>query len=507
MIRRVVLAVMLTSSAVWAQDEERVSITIGTLKVLDLPFVMANYKVSPQDIVHVEALSDKQLQVTGVKQGTCAVVINGNGGQSMRYSVTVLDQVRKLLDRLRLDLDTLPELDLQINQSYIVIRGEVSDVAAWRKLYQVLPLYGDAVQNFATFRPKPESLVNLKKLLADSGFIVANEAVPQEAGKIGFGFSTDAVTLTGRVYTQADIVKLQQVLATQDWLAPVGVEKTDGKIRLVMNLSVEPTMIDVGAVYVGVSSMESSKIGSPNTFNIGGDFSSLVNLIRGGGSTHIANIGAGLNPTMSFLADNGVSRFRSAGHLTFISNDQDETGSGKKKATFHHGGTLSVRVQGTNSGDLKEINYGLDMKVSGGLIGANKVKIDVELERSELPEINNAGDYNQKRSDMKTSFICGLDETVVLAGTKELVENTSGPNGLPYLRKVPVLSWFISEKGESRNDMQLLVLISPRVVTQDVSIKIPVSAETADTLELAETPNKSRMKAEQRKKPWWKRIF
>ena len=97
---------------------------------------------------------------------------------------------------------------------------------------------------------------------------------------------------------------------------------------------------------------DGSSIGSKNTFNISGDFSSLVNLIRGGGSTHQATLGASLNPTINFLAENGVSRFKAAGHLTFISNE------GSKEAKFHHGGTMNVKVQGLNSGDLKEIPYG-----------------------------------------------------------------------------------------------------------------------------------------------------
>ena len=500
MMRKIVLCMALVAGVAAAQDAEKITLSIGMLKVVDLPFALETFKSSSPDVVQVETFTDRQLRLTGLKQGICDVVVNG-GGLSKQYSVTVVDNVRKLFDRLRSDLDSLPELELSINQNYIVIRGEISDVARWRQLRQVLPLYADAVQNFATFRPKPESLVNLKKLLSDSGFTVSDEAIPKETGVIGFGFTPEAVTVSGRVFTKSDIAALQQVFATQDWLAPVGAEKADGKIKLVFNLTVEPTMIDVGAVYVGVSKDDSTKIGSPNTFNVGGEFSILANLLRGGGASQQATLGAGLNPTMNFLAENGVSRFKAAGHLTFISNEDG------KEASFHQGGTMNVRVSGINAGDLKELPYGLTMKVSGGLIGANKVKLNVTLRRDDPPSINAAGDYDQKQSSVETSIICGLDETVVLAGMKEISENTTGPNGLPYIRRIPVLSWFVSQKGEQYRDMQLLVLVSPRVATQDVAIKIPPSAETADTLDEAEVSNKDRMKAEQKKKPWYRRIF
>ena len=503
MKRIVCMCAMMAAVMAAGQDGdfvEKISLTVGAIKVIDLPFVLQTFKASPPDVVQVENSTDRQLRLTGLKSGACDLIVNG-GGLSKQYIVTVLDNVRKLFDRLRADLDGLPELELSINQNYIVIRGEISDVEHWKVLRQVLPLYEKMVQNLAVFRPKPESLVNLKKLLTDSGFEVSETAIPKEPGKIGFAYSADAVTVTGRVYTPSDIAAIQQVFATQEWLAPPGADNVDGKIRLVMKLSVEPTMIDVGAVYVGVSSDEVRKIGSENTFAMAGTFSSLVGLLRGGaGATHHAGIGAGLNPTMRFLANNGVSRFKAAGHLTFISNEGD------KMASFHQGGTLSVRVQGVNSGDLKEIPYGLTMRVSGGLIGANKVKLNISLSRDDPPMANASGDYDQSQSSVETAVICGLDETIALAGMKQITEMTD-KRGLPYLRNVPVLSWFVSQKDDQNTDMQLLILISPRLATHGAAIEIPPSAQTADTVTQAETTNKERMKAEAKKKPWWRRIF
>lgn len=494
---------LLTAGFLFAQDAEKVTLPIGALKVIDLPFALQNYRVSSPDVLKVETFTDRQVRVTALKQGACDLEITG-GGLRKLYSIMVQDNVRKLFDRLRVDLDDLPELDLTINQDYIVIRGEISDVAHWAKLRRVLPLYADSVQSFAAFRPKPENYVNLKKMLTDSGFQVVDETIPKEAGKLGFAYSPDAVTVTGRVYTKADIEALQRVFATQDWLAFAGTEraeKSGGAIKLILNLTVEPTMIDVGAVYVGVSDSDASTIGSKNTFNISGEFSTLVNLIRGGGSTHQATLGASLNPTISFLAENGISRFKAAGHLTFISNE------GNKEASFHHGGTMNVKVSGVNSGDLKELPYGLTMRVTGGLIGANKVKLNMTLKRDDPPTVNAAGDYDQKQSSVETSVICGLNETVVLAGMKEITENTTGPNGVPYIRKIPVLSWFVAQESKDYKDMQLLVLISPRVATQDVSIKVPPSADTANTLEQAERPNSVRMNERKVNEPWWKRMF
>ena len=492
-------------SAAVAQDTaEKISIEVGVPKVIDLPFACENFLRTSTDVLDVEDLTGRQLRLTGKKPGICDLVVNG-GGLSKRYSVTVLNEIRKIFDGLRTSLDSMPELELVIiNQDHIEVRGEVSDPERWKLLWRVMERYDKkVVQNLTTFRPKPETLMNLKKMLTDSNFTLTDDAFPKEAGIIGFGYSADAITITGQMYCQGDIAKVQQILATQDWLTTGELtedkRERDGKIKLVFNLTVKPVMIDVGTVYVGVSDDNVKQIGSENTFSIIGDFGTLANLLRGGGASHQATLGAGLNPTVRFLAENGVSRFKTGAHLTFISNEEGTT-------SFHQGGTTSVRVQGVNSGDLKEIPYGLTMSISGGLIGGNEVKLRLSLNRSEQPEINAGGDYNQRQSNVETSFVCKLGETVVLAGMNEITE-TTGNRGLPYLRNVPVLSWFVSTKGEQLANMKLLVLISPRLATQDVNIAIPPSAETADTLSLAETPNKERIKTDQAKKPWYKRIF
>jgi len=495
-----ILTVGMAVGQVMEATEKIPPIVIGESRAIDLPFALQNFKATPTDAIQVENVTDRQLRLTGLKPGVCDLVVNG-GGLSKQYTVTVQDNIDRLLKRLRKDLDGLP-LDCAINQDYIVIQGEISNVEDWALLRQVLPLYEKNVRNNAKFRPKPETLVNLKKTLTDLGFDVTDETTPKEAGKIGFVLSRDAVTLTGRLYAQYDIETIKQVLATQEWLAFAGDENKDGKLKLILNLSVEPTMIDVGAVYVGVTSDEAKTIGTQDpasVFGITGNFSKLINLIRGGGNDKNATISADLNSTIRFLAGNGVSRFKTAAHLTFISNES-------KVASFHQGGTMSVRVQGVNSGDLKEIDYGLMFTVSGGLIGANKVKLDVTLSRVDPPSPNSQGDYDRGRNNVTTSIICDLNETVVLAGMKEITELTN-KTGLPYLRNVPVLSWFVSSKGTQQSDMQLLILISPRIASQGATIDLPPSAETADTLQKADTPNKERMKAEAQKKPWWKRIF
>jgi len=478
----------------FAQEVERVSLAIGALKVVDLPFAMQNYRSSSPDIIKLENFSEKQLRIIGQKQGTCELEVIG-AGMTKRFSVTVVDNIRQVYDKLRVDLDTLPELDISINQDYIAIKGEISSIKNWEHLQKVLPMYGTMCKSYATFRPAPEMILNMKKLLEQSGYVVSETPIPTEPGKVGFQFAQNVITVTGSVYHPADIANIKTLFSTQNWITTEGAA-SDGKVRLIMNLKVDPTMIDVGTVYVGVTKSEGEKLGSKNNSFFGFDPSALYNIVKGSGSGS-AQMSIGLGSMIQFMADSGVTRFKTAGHLTFISNNDT-----KKEATFQNGGTMYIKVSGQTSGDLKEVQYGLQMTVSGGLIGGNKAKLDITIERSDPPVLNSAGDYGQRKSKVSTSVICEMNKTVVLGGLKDLVEGTS-KSGLPILRNTPILQWFVSETGNNMNDMQLLILISPRVQTNDTQIKLPPSAETANTLEKAEKTNKQTIDEGKRFHGFW----
>jgi type II secretory pathway component GspD/PulD (secretin) len=356
-------------------------------------------------------------------------------------------------------------------------------------------MYKDMCKNYATFRPAPEMILNMKKLLEQSGYVVSDTSIPTEPGKIGFQFAQNVITVTGSVYHPSDLATVKTLFSTQNWIATEGVA-SDGKVRLIMNLKVEPTMIDVGTVYVGVTKSEGEKLGSKNNSFFGFNPTAFYDIVKGSGSGS-AVMNVGLGSMIQFMADSGITRFKTAGHLTFISNNDT-----KKEATFQNGGTMYIRVSGQTSGDLKEVQYGLQMTVSGGMISGNKTKLDLTIERSDPPVLNTAGDYGQRKSKVSTSIICEMNKTVVLGGLKDLVEATSKA-GLPILRNTPILQWFVAEDGSSMSDMQLLILISPRVQTNDTQIKLPPSAETANTVEKAEKTNKETIEEAKRYHGFW----
>ena len=91
-----------------------------------------------------------------------------------------------------------------------------------------------------------------------------------------------------------------------------------------------------------------------------------------------------------------------------------------------------------------------------------------------------------KKQEFKTTAFCKLDETIALGGLKELMDDAVGPNGVPYLRNVPIINWFVAEQNQNYRDKQTLLLISPRLMSQAKPIEIPPAQELRDVDEAAQ---------------------
>jgi type IV pilus assembly protein PilQ len=54
-------------------------------------------------------------------------------------------------------------------------------------------------------------------------------------------------------------------------------------------------------------------------------------------------------------------------------------------------------------------------------------------------------------------------DTIVIGGIRKTRKDI-GENGLPYLRKIPVLGWLFKTSKNERSGEELLIFITPRVV-------------------------------------------
>ena len=480
--------------------EDKISVTVGGMTLADVPFRIETIRTANSKIVRAEAVSDMQIRFMGLSLGKTDVQVIGKGASKV-FTVDVQDNIREVYNALRRDMDALPEIDISINRNKIVLKGEISSLKNWELLHKILPNYGSVVMDLTSFVPAPEVMMNLNKALKKAGFKLGKDAANANPGEIVIAQEGNVLIVSGSVYSDADIKQVRQIFATQPWLETDPAKKTD-RVRLVEKIQVMPTLLDVGVVFMGVSRRDSEAIGSNlmkhgiqvgNAFNFGTNFH---------GTNQNYALNASLNTILNLSADTGVNRFRHAGHLTFMSNDSPTF----KK--LHNGGTLKVRVYGGSggTGTLNDVQYGFMMAVKGGLTGVDQVKLDMELEMSS-PTLMENNDYDLKTTKITTAVTAKLGQTVVLGGLKEMVQATTDNSGIPFLRKVPGLNWFVAESGDELTDRQVLILIYPQIAGKGPEIKLPPSAETGDTIKKVDQDNKKRIKEENSKKSFWQRIF
>ena len=503
MIRKLfsIASLLFLALALAAADSEKVSVPLKGILILTPGFRAGDINITDRAVISAEPIANDQIRVTGLAVGKSDLHLT-SGTVSKIYTVTVNDNVREVFNSLRRDLDGVPEVEISINGNKVVLKGEVSNIDGWETLQKVLPGYAAAVTDLTVFRPAPEIMLSLKHLFEKSGFKVVQDVTDLSPGCLSLQHERNTLILRGTVYCQEDLDTIGQLIETQDWISLDGKDKTK-PVRFINKVSIKPTLLDVGAVFVGIRKADTSSVGAnllQGGIKIGQGFD--FSTIFSGRTNQSYNLSADANTILNLMAESGCKRFHRAGHLSFMSNESNEY------KVLHEGGTLKVRVFGGSggTGTLNDVPYGFIMRVKGGLIGNEQVKLDIQIEIS-TPALQENNDYDLKQTKVSTTVVAKLGETVALGGMRDMIEESSGPSGIPFLRKIPVLSWVCSENTESFNDSQVLLLIYPQVAGRTPPLQLPPSAETANTLEESGKSNKQRTQESDAKKSFWDRWF
>jgi len=488
MKKMILLMTVLLSGFSFCEETEKVSMVVGGTKSVVVPFVIESYRILPakSEIVRVEA-SESNIRIMANKVGEVSLLVFG-GGLQKDYTISVKSNLAKTLKQIRRDLDEITELDVSIYEDRIIIKGTVTDPAHWQIFQKVIPHYADKCVNYAVFKPSAETIINLKKMLSDAGFKFTPEGSTPQTGELQLNVSVDSVVLSGELYSPSEVIKIQQILASQTWLAVNGnPDASKGQVRGIVNLSVIESVLQVDVVYAGIVEKEGHSEGTGGgapSMSMG--MSVIYDIIAGKDSKSSAQFGGSMPETVSFLRNNGVTRTYDAGHVSFVNNDPNG-------GELHTGGTIYAKVSGIENGSLQNIDYGLKINVKGGLVSPTRAKLTLDLTNSEM--VGSSGDsYDMAENTTKQTIYCDLDKTIVLAGSKKMMENTTR-SGLPILRNTPVIKWFVAGDNESYTETRLLILISPRLIKNnpEAQITIPLDQETKTTYNDSKRSNEERI--------------
>ncbi len=491
---------------------ESVSMSVGETRVLEAPFEIERKSASSK-AVQIVRVSGHSLTVTGTEAGTADVKV-GSSSLEKTFRITVTDSLMATYRALNRDLSDLSEVSVEYGGNSLALRGEITNYSHWEYFLQVMKRYENRCRSYVSFRPGPEMFEALKKQLERAGYKVTDKPSGElPPGTLYFSVSSDILTVGGRVLSAQDVDAVKQIVDSQKWLAH-GSDRNG--MRAVCRVEVADIQIDVGVVIVGVTRSELDRLGNSSadgtvvSMDLAAWFKSLAGELpdaigkgapKRNGTGAFSYINTRLQGAIRFFGDNNISDFRDAGHVTFTNNSA-------AGGSYQNGGTLNVGIYSSETADLKEIDYGLKIVVKGGLVRGDQVKLDLEIEKSLAP-VKQDADYLQRKTKTKTELICPLDKTAVIAGQREFAREDSGPSGYAFLRHVPVVNWFTSFEQDKREELQLLILVSPQIAAHKVNMTSKPSADTARVEDevSASIREKTDSMHEREKRGWFRRMF
>ncbi len=204
------------------------------------------------------------------------------------------------------------------------------------------------------------------------------------------------------------------------------------------------------------------------TFSLGGLTPFIVDFPSGAGPGSGSGINFGfINPAGTLKLDLEIGALENSGKLKIVSNPRIITVD-NEEAFISQGKSIPVRKltsEGTVSTEFKDVK--LELKVKPHITPDNSVILNVEAKKEEIdptvPSVEGVPGTDKKEA--KTNVIVKDGETLVIGGIYKTFDNDSS-TGVPGAMDVPVLGWLFKKKQKEFNTNELLIFITPRIVTQ-----------------------------------------
>jgi len=170
--------------------------------------------------------------------------------------------------------------------------------------------------------------------------------------------------------------------------------------------------------------------------------------------SRIAGSGLTLAATINALEVEGESKTISAPKILTLDN---------KQASIKQGVTIPINkidADGNTVTEFKDIALTLD--VTPHVTPDERISMTISIQKNDIGSI--AGTYTL--NDVKTELLVNDGDTVVIGGVVKRTD-TQGEQGLPGLRKIPLLGWIFKSKQSAKTLTELLIFITPRIVRLD----------------------------------------
>jgi type IV pilus assembly protein PilQ len=209
--------------------------------------------------------------------------------------------------------------------------------------------------------------------------------------------------------------------------------------------------------------------------NPAGGGTPTYNIIPSGLLVNLAAAGAGSFSAGSFMVD-----FLKGNHeLTLELSALEQSGQGKiissprvitanqKKALIEQGQerVFTTNVLGVGSVITKKAS--LKLEVTPQITPDQRINLDVNINKDNFVDAAQ-GLLNIKQ--IQTQVLLDNGETVVIGGIFEQDKNTTTTQ-IPFFGDIPLLGWLFKNKAVQDNKTELLIFLTPRILSDRLSLR------------------------------------
>ncbi|NLF06901.1 MAG: histidine kinase [Pirellulaceae bacterium] len=381
---------------------ERMEMTVNTSRILTMERKIAQTQVNNPELIDVTPLSPTQIQISAKATGVTQINLWSEDDKVFTIDVIVFGDVR--------------ELQLVLQTSFPNAALKVMPVA-------------NAVM-VSGFVDKPE---HVERVIS-----IAEQYYPKVINNMAVG-GVQKVLLHVKVM-EVSRTKLRQL--GFDWAKITGSNViTSGPSGLITDY--DPTDIAAIGGLGGVPGKLAVRSASPSTF-----------------AFNVVNGKSGFFGVLDALRQDNLMKIMSEPTLVAINGQH---------ASFNSGGEIPVpEPQSLGTISIAWKKYGTQIKFVPIVLGNGNLRLEVHSEISELDEtrsfsISGTQVPGIKMRDVHTAVEMMAGQTLAIAGLVQTRVEASNA-GLPWISEVPYLGAAFRNVKENRNEVELLIMVTPELV-------------------------------------------
>ena len=432
-------------------DAEELELTAGKSFILECDEEAVRVAVGQPKIAEVRAISPKEVLVNALRPGTTNVTIWHRDETTSVYNLTVKYDVTEIKKKLK---EMVPGVKVTLTTSFgmLMISGQVDDQETMDRVLKVVQAFVDRdhIKNLMVLKGPQQVQLEAKIV----------EVSRSSMKRYGLGFllhGTSNGNLIGGGLLPPGIEGRQGGYSFGEGSANINLQGVPGTSE-----SLSITQNPDGSITTVVTPGMGPHFEMDSAFTMASPFTNAFQLVFHLLDNDISGI-------LSLLKSQGLATILARPTLVAMSG---------QKASFHVGGSFPVPVTGAyGTTGFNNQEYGVKLEFLPTVIGKETINLAVKTTVSDIDystSVTSGGATVPGIISREASSTLQLKDgqTFAIAGLlKEKVNSVA--NKVPFLGDIPVLGALFRSKDYLKDETELIILVTPRLVRPMNKKEIP----------------------------------